>query len=433
MSPEATEFGTAAFWSRFVKRHWGRRPGVFRRLLPGPPVSPESLFGVLRGCGERVRTQPPERRSLRFYGDGYNSQVYEDFRAALPTARDRGFEDFARRLSRQLGSSEWGFALNDIHVASPEVWALVRQLGHALFSRIGLSGGRVSAESFIGPYRSTPFGVHKDKFHVFTMPVVGEKTTLVWPYEQLAPGLGLSRRAEALGRTTALTPFRAEVPGPKPTVLRAAVGDVMYWPPGHWHIARGAGDFSATLVVAVGANSNAEEWVAKLGGESAERWVRPLGRGQVSTGRHVNTIVAAARASARRLTKREFAHAVRDELERRCSACNVEPPVEPLDPAPELTLGDFVATDARFPIRVVRRGQSLECFINGYALSVTPPQAMKRLVAVLNRGGVFSVEKLCAWGSAWLSAEGYEPDSAHVLEFLGTCVALRAARLHPTR
>ena len=419
--------GSEAFWSHFVKHHWGRKPAVFKNVLDRPVLSPAEMFELVRLNADHLRAGS-RKVMLRFYGDAYNAQVLEDFERYLPVAGERGFDGYRRRLKRQLGTDEWGMALNNLQATSPKVWSFGRELAHSLFSRIGLPGGRISAESFVGPYRSTPFGVHKDKFHVFTLPVVGEKTTLLWPYAQLAPQLGLSEREDDRQRIV-MTPFRARVPGTAtPIVLRARVGDMTYWPPPYWHVGQGQGDFSATIIFAISETSTPNEWLTKIIGELPTR-MAPVGpSGRRSAARHARKAIGAIAAHGRHLQSERFAQTLRAEMERRASALSFDPPVEPIVPAPQLTVRSMIESDRRFPILTRENGESLDCFINGYVLNVAPPKAMRRLVKRLNRGGLFCAGELCELTRGWLADEGCEGDSEPILAFLSSCATYRAVR-----
>ncbi len=304
---------------------------------------------------------------------------------------------------------------------SPQLWRRAREVAHALVSRIGLPGGIVSIESFIGPYRSTSFGIHKDQFHVFTFPVVGEKTTRLWPYEALSKRLGLPDDAdEALEVIN--TPFRTALPDARPPItLRARTGAMTYWPPQYWHIATGRGALSATVIVSVSATAPAIELVRKVAPKPKGRLepVRPS-----ASQAHVRALQAEARAQARALSSATVTEKLRDEVDKRVSATGFEPVVEPLASEP-VSPTTVLEMDARFPIVTRRRGDTLDCFMNGHAISVTPARAMAKLIALLNRGGRFEAATLCRMTADWLLREGYEPDNEYVLEVLGAGVSFR--------
>lgn len=417
--------GDQHFWSEFIRTSWGGAPTVFRNVVQRPLLSPEEMFEVLKGCAARA-LDPSSAEPLRFFGDGYNAQVLEDYARYLPTARDATYRTYARRVERQLGHRDWGIAINNIHRHSPRIWSAAREVAHAVFSRLGLSGAEISAESFIGPYRSTAAGIHKDKFHIFTFPIIGQKTMLAWPFMSVAKWLRSTNHDDLVARNV-ISPFRLGVPGVAPTVLGAKVGDMIYWPPGSWHVGRGRGDFNATLIFTVRVVSRANEWISRALGESPDELT--LGK---RSSEHVRHLLRVASQQARRLESPGFAEALRDEFDRQSSACGVHPPVEPMAPPATLQQSDVLEVDARFPILTRRKGDTVECFVNGHKVSLSPAaKTMALLVRRLNRGGRFPVGELCRLARRSLLQEGYDGETTHVLAFLKTCVSLRAVSLMP--
>lgn len=411
-----------SFWRDFVATTWGRRPEVFKGFLGEPPCTPGDLFDVIREGARRIRLGAKDV-NLRFYGDGHNLQVREDFEAFLPRTEERELDAFEARLRRERGA-EWGFALNNIHCYSRPIWELARELMHGLFAELGLPGDKVSVETFFGPYGTTPFGVHRDYLHVFTLPVIGQKVTHVWPYQPMASALGLSD-PDGSSLEVVNTPFRANpAVGPAPIQLVADVGDLTYWPPSAWHLAVGNGSLTGTMVIAVSASASTAELIRRLGPKPSGR-VEPSLSSESSTRLRVEQVLTEVERHVEGLRGSAFRERLHDEFEVRASSCGFWPPVE-ASPGPPLQLHQHVTFDPRFPIRTSVKSDRLDCFVNGHALTVEPPGAMSKLISHLNQGGVFSVEALCTLTSGWLEAEGFDGDAAYVLDFLNACVSFRA-------
>ncbi len=403
-------------------------------MLEQPPLSGAEFFAVLKQSAQRART-PANQEPLRFFGDGFNAQVLEDFARYLPTALDENFESYSKRVASLLGHQEWCIATNNLHRHSPEVWQATREFAHSLFSEIGLAASEISAESFIGPYRSTAAGIHKDKFHIFTFPLVGRKTMLTWPFSSVAKAMGLPAN-EDLSLQNLVSPFRTGVPGGMaPLVLEADPGDMMYWPPGSWHVGHGRGDFNATLIFTVRSIANAGEWVTKVAPVPAAQLAAQEPTKQTrSRRRHLQQILQTAKTHAKHLTSDDFANRLRDEFDRRRSAVGIEPPVAPITPAPSVQRSDALVADPRFPILMrepEKKSDVLTCYMNGRVLTVAPAQTFSGLIRRLNRGGPVAVDELCRIGEASLRKAGYEAEPSSVLGFLSTCVALRAVTIRP--
>ena len=414
------------FWDRFVESTWQRKPAVFRGALESAPTSSGELFGLLKDATALTTGRSPLGR-LRFYGDGFNSQVLEDFAPLLPTKEERSFTAYRRRLDRELDGRTWGIVLNAVHRYSPSLWSAARELMSGLFPRAGFPGGGVSVTSFIGPYETTPFAVHKDSEHVFTFPVTGEKVFHLWPYESLAERLSLG---EALRFDEGHTPFRNELPaGLTPIELRGRPGDLMYWPPEYWHVGRGDGRFNAT--VAIGIESVRASRKVLHGWAAGLPAMRPLPSsattGQRAASLRAQQALRLARESVARLSSDDFRAEVEDESWRLTSAYGFHPPVEPL-PVTALDPDDTVTMDRRFPILARPRDGALVCFVNGHEISMTHSEAIARMIARLAKGGSFTVSALCDLCRKWSAVDGFRVAPSEVVGLLSRFVSLQALR-----
>jgi hypothetical protein len=415
---------SSAFWDRFVKATWDRGPAVFRGVVKDSVITPAELFDILKVATSRVSDRT-ELGQIRFYGDAYNGQVLEDYRRYLPKKRETSFAAYRARLREELDAKRWGIVLNAVHRRSPSLWSRARDLVSGLFARTGYPAGGVSVTSFLGPYRTTPFGIHKDSEHVFTLPVAGEKVFHLWPYEQLAE---LMRAGSSLLYDEARTPYRQRLPrGLRPVELRARPGDLMYWPPSYWHVGRGDGRFNASVTVGV-------EWTrptrkALLGW--VERSSRQDGGGATSPARAAEARAKGATRIATALAVRLRGDELRVEIEhesrRAISGLCFHPPVEPLATT-RLSSDDAVVSDARFPILVRTFGERMVCFANGHALAMGRSRAVERLVRELNRGGTFSVSSLAASCLRWSVADGVEVDARALRTILDRLVSVQAVQ-----
>ncbi len=429
----------AEFWDVFVRDYWGRRPVVFKNVLRSPIVTPQRLFDIFVVAAER-HLQSKERHApgtkkarLSFYGDGFNTQVLEDHAAMLPTRADDGFDGYAQRLVRDFGTERWGAFLNTIHPYSVDLWLAAREMMHALFSRIGAPMGRVGIESFIGPYESTPFGVHKDQAHIFTFPVIGEKITRLWSYAPLATHLGLGHGERDL-ETVRNTPFRNAVPvDDSPARLAASAGDMTYWPPSYWHIVDGQGDLNGAITIGVEPNADPMKLVTSILAQQTPFTQRsaPLAGGELRTGpRRLAHVTDLAATYAEALRSPELFEKVRDELDRQDSALMFDGAIEPLEGV-VVNRGNVVDLDPRFPIitRDKPSARSIACFVNGNRFLLARSPALANLIALLNRGGSHTVASLVERTLGWSERAKSSLDEDDVLQVLTTFVAFHALRL----
>ena len=427
---------TEAFWDTLVRDYWGRRPVVFKKVLAAPVISEQGLFDVFvtasaRHLASRERHRPGKKRArLSFYGDGSNAQVLEDHAAWLPTERDGSFGAYAARLERELGSRQWGAFLNTLHPYAHDLWRASREMVFALFQRVGAAMGRVGVESFIGPYDSTPFGVHKDQAHILTFPVMGEKRTRLWPYAGIATHLGLGHSDSDL-ETVRNTPFRKHVPDDEPPIrLIAGVGDVTYWPPSYWHIVDGQGDLNAAVTLGIEPNDDPMALAAKILARQPPFTERttPVADGSPRTSaRRLAHWKAMAQAYADALRSRDLEGQVQDELDRQDSNLMFDGAIERRDDV-VIGPGDVLLSDARFPILVREKEGGRACYINGNRLMLAASPGLDRLVARLNGGGEHAVDELI---ELTVRASDGGLEARDVLAVLTTFAAFHALALRP--
>lgn len=432
---------TPQFWDHFVREYWGQKPVIFRNAFKTPVISPEALFEVLLTAAGRMATRnkyaPGQKRArMSFYGDGFNMQVHEDYRKMLPLRSDGGFAGYEARLQRELGTRQWAVFLNTIHPYAVDLWRAARDMMHDLFSRVGSPAGRVGIESFMGPYDSTPFGIHKDQAHIFTLPVLGRKNIRLWPYQDIARYLALGETEVDLV-TSIKSPFRTEPPAGGPALeLRAGVGDMTYWPPSYWHIVEGRGDMNAAVTIGMEMTGDPLDLVNGLTSRLAAEVPQPLrplagGDFQASARRH-KQIRKAAAVHARNLLHAARSEAVRDMLDRQDSALMFDRHIEPLDGV-ELHPTDEVELDTRYPIIVRRKKNTLACFMNGHMVLLARGPAMQKLLRLLNKGGRRGVAALVAKTIQWSLAEPSPMEEQNVLDVLNILVSHHALRQYPSR
>jgi hypothetical protein len=108
---------------------------------------------------------------------------------------------------------------------SPLLFDRSRELLASLLGRDWVPDGWIDAELFFGHYAYTPGGIHKETRLNLHWVLDGEKTMLVWPPEAW-DGSDLPRVDQG-----------DEAPG-RPVTLPGRRGDVIHWPPRHWHVGR---------------------------------------------------------------------------------------------------------------------------------------------------------------------------------------------------
>ena len=229
------EFGLSPdFWTRFHQQYWETAGVVLRQALARPLATAAEAFEGLVSAGERYRAG---RRAAPMSFCIEHAVLQADVGLHLPAPVDASLEAFAERVTQQIRGQRFGLVAEDIQCDDARLWLRLREFVKNLYAVTGRPGDKAKASVFLGNYRNTPFGVHRDPSAVFTFVLHGHKRILAWPRaffedkEDMTNRLGYERyRGEAI-------------------VLEGDPGDVIYLPTGYWHIGEDASGLAMTVTL----------------------------------------------------------------------------------------------------------------------------------------------------------------------------------------
>lgn len=255
------DWASRAFWARFGREHWERRPLAADGVL-APPCAADELFDVVvravgdpavprlgaielarvhlaRRLGRHLR--PPGVMARFAIGRRSSWRVPARFR---PRRSDGGFVGYHERVIRELGRGfgaigqprRYALIVNNPELISPRLYRWAREVVAPLYGAVGMNNGGNYLALFIGNYLRTPFGVHWDPESVFSVPIVGRKVVRTWPSD--APSLPAIRH-------------RVAYPTAGSQRLEASPGGVIYWPSDAWHCAESDGELSVSIAVSL--------------------------------------------------------------------------------------------------------------------------------------------------------------------------------------
>jgi 50S ribosomal protein L16 3-hydroxylase len=219
------------FWSRFVRRFWGRRPTVIRQPFARAIASPAEVFAGMVAAADRVRT---EDHDFALTIDGV--RVGADVERWLPRRKDGSLEGLAARISADLRGSDFAMFVRAFQLELGwEFWRRVRGFLRGLYVRVGLPADRAEVDLFSGSYPRSRSGIHRDSADVFCFVVDGRKRIRVWPRTAFSEnsywyGVGAGRRPRAGS-----------------TCLDGEPGDILYWPSSYWHVGESRGGTVSSL------------------------------------------------------------------------------------------------------------------------------------------------------------------------------------------
>jgi len=298
----------------------------------------------------------------------------------LPRAKDICLPGYVARLNRDLAAGQLTMLVNDFQ--NELGWTFYNRLRQFLQGHYEIAGvpARAEVDLFLGNYRRTPLGVHRDEADVFCFVVDGRKKFRLWPKESFrssSPRYG---------------------PGPYTKYMKGSVclagdpGDILYWPSSYWHVAESDGQLVSSLTlglyhgysVFLALMKNIGEWYREIGGDERD----PIGSLPFSNYRVPAELVSTAqRAEGRpgRLTQR----LMRIWMER-ITAYGFDR-IPRLRRRATLETSEAVRANPISPILHWRCNGDLVIAANGRSLAVTHDNEIVRMLGRVSRGSVYEL------------------------------------------
>ncbi|NTX36067.1 hypothetical protein HUA78_16590 [Myxococcus sp. CA033] len=389
-----------AFWKRFAREHWDQGPTVFPGMFPRHFPSPSEIFEALLNVGMRYR-QGESMLPVRFYVESEaTAEGPPEVLAAvalsryLPLPEDGDVDGYARRMERLLQGRRFGLVLSSTESHHWSHWLQMRSFLSGFHGALGVPLGGADSALFLGNYRHTPFGVHKDDLHVFYFVIQGRRRMSFWPLEALSSRPEVAPHADPglKDRPHGVVPRDAEDERQmmaQARVLEAGAGDFMYWPSSYWH--RSEPSKGLTIAASLGLGFRAPMFLDRA---PEQPWPGSLRHGELPQDRDWK-LPASVRAALARQGRGPGLRATRDTLTegwaRFLSNGALDgPPPEARGLVP-LTLEDTVVASPARPIVTVPLDEArLVVAANGYSRTLrSTPGARRRLhalVEALNSG-----------------------------------------------
>jgi len=416
------------FWPQFLAECWHQKPCVFPKLIGDPFITESELietlqataFAIVNGRDVRFRAYRQNdnldagheligcnpRPGISIF-DEYSARVRvgHQITAAhelvhfVPKAGVSSLDDYAAHVLADLGSETFGVIVDNLEVVLaeyvPSIWWRSREWLSPLIEHIGVPNS-FNIVPFVGNYRYTPFGIHRDAEHVFTFPVLRAKTMLLWPPNRFVEGQDFLPSAEpgAQSDNVLLHPDEAEGDA---ILLRAEPGDMMYWPGGWWHCgASKSVQVQATLTLGINPNFSVSELVI-------DTVHKALG---TANGRNA-TPVEALDAFEKLVSIGELRRLIESAALRHASARGM-PASPPMATGADVSLGDSLRPIASCPLLIASEGTRV--FANNQQIDAGFDGA-ERIVSRLRSAEWTPVGALCR-----------DCDTAHALSLLSALV-----------
>jgi 50S ribosomal protein L16 3-hydroxylase len=250
-----------AFWHAFTRTYWNRRPTVIRAPFPMSIATPAEVFRAVVAARRRLR-EPTDDLELQIDG----RRIVLELERWLPRATDVSLEGYHARLKLAGAGRQLAISVTDFQ--DELGWTFFSRLRQFLKGLYEIEGVPPRAEIvlFLGNYRRTPAGVHRDTADVFCFVVDGKKQIRLWPAEAIRSGS--PRRGPA--------PYEHQLK--RSFCLEGGPGDILYWPSSYWHVGESDGRLGSSLSVGLyhgyslllAMMENIGEWSREIGGDERD-------------------------------------------------------------------------------------------------------------------------------------------------------------------
>lgn len=423
------------FWKSFARDHWRQKPAVFKGLFKTPIVTEAEQFETMCAAADRWRrrdsqTGPGSATFRLFLG---NRNLSSDATAHLPQRSDGGIDGYAERLERRVGKgSEFCLLVDRVPTYSYPIYSRLRHFYSGLIKEIGMPVQSADADQFLGNYRYTPFGLHKDNAESFVF-ITRRKRMLLWPYHQL------ENMVNGDQREAGYTMDMAEVPPAlreRAIVLEGEPGDVFYWPASYWHVGEGTGTISLTLNLPLFAFDTAashvfpelERMVRSKLPRSTQTLAFDPERPEDAAGQLPAALEEGLRVT-QRLAAEQLERAVRLRWLRLTTSLGFKEVIEP-DAPKNLSPSQRVqrAPEAGFAWITPAPGE-LAWAADGHVNVRPESQGLRSLLELVHRGEVHTVGDLCERVAQEHRGEAVIWSSQHALEVVQELVSHRVLTL----
>jgi 50S ribosomal protein L16 3-hydroxylase len=231
-----------SFWSAFASCSWEQRPTVLRDVAGAPLLDADELLAALQAASAAWRAGAEPMFGL--WVDGQIPRPPYDRFLAEPC--DRTLTNYVRRVVDD--DVELCLVQFDLQHWWPPAMERVQEFARGLTDQLGLPICDIDVDAFVGRYRQTPRGIHRDPASTFMFVVQGEKCITVWPPETYRPETHHLIGAGGKYVVHGLDPVDA----PAGRDLVGRQGDVLYWPSTYWHVGTEIDATAVTAAVNVG-------------------------------------------------------------------------------------------------------------------------------------------------------------------------------------
>lgn len=380
-------------WAESLAAAWGRRPVVLRSPFGGPLFRVDEFFRLLTGIraeieeGEGVDVGLYDRDRVALSGSTASDRTLSPLAPLLPEPKEKSLGAWVRRLRSDPRFETFGLFVNAAQTHRP-FWLAMREVLRVLGRHVAAPTSSLNTDVFIGNYRRTTFGVHRDRLDNLMFMVQGRRTMRLWSDAVWRERTGTESEDETFQE------YDEHVDAAETFELHA--GDVLYWPADTWHVGEGDEEVSISfnLDFPIADDDDRVHPVVReaftglidlAARELEPPPPRPPLLAEAATGAEEHRIEASVGKLRELVRSARFEVTVAREYLSRVTACGFDA-FPAADERRALDDGTIVAGDPAFPIRSIGVEDVLLVGACGHTRALPDVPVVRELIELLNGG-----------------------------------------------
>jgi 50S ribosomal protein L16 3-hydroxylase len=231
-------------WGRLMAESWGRKPALFKNAFAGPIWELQIFFDMLLELRSAVERGKPanviffDQSGSAIFGGITSQRLKSSLETLLPTSEEPDLKTYLDRLTRDPKYAEFGIFVESAHEFVP-IWRPISKILDQIYHYIDLPRVPLNTDVWIGNYKQTPIGAHKDPLDNMMLMVSGTKRIRLWddPFWREMVDVEHDRQ-----------PFRDYGALISQSItFELEAGDLLYWPASYWHVGEGGSDYSVSI------------------------------------------------------------------------------------------------------------------------------------------------------------------------------------------
>lgn len=393
-------------WEIFFKDYWDKYPVLIKKPFAETIISKSDLLllfqlqtkKILSGKTAELTFYDKHRVSLS--GTTASKRYLTGMEPYLPGSDWQDLDSYLKWLATHKRYEEFCIYVNSPHTHQ-HIWEKMRAYFKVIFESTPMSPAGMNTDIFIGNYKKTNFGAHKDQLSNFMFMVFGCRRMLLWSDDVWKRQLKNPNDDKFVLQDYEI--FRTES-----IEVNLEPGDLLYWPSEYWHVGENDGNLSGSINIdyvqpslAIDLDTVLQNAVSKIAKQESKKHrknhdldfyrFQPNADGQMDI---PNNLVTRYEFLVDNFDdNRIYRFFLESEWLRKLSAMGFNKALSIREPV-ELTSDTIIYSDSDFPILYKPMDEKVIISHSGALLLVNFHPMLFRLISKINTGIMVSLKEL---------------------------------------